>query len=245
MRYREIEPNGFLNNFVKCFWYYETTDTEIQHTILPDGYFDLIAEFENEVLTTVKLTGIWTKPKDIQIPNNTKFFAIRFKLIAIEYIFQKEIKSILDSIVNLPFSFWSIDKYKSNEFEKFVSEITSNLDTSIKHLKQIDSRKLKLFDSVYEQKTKTVAEISSTVFWSSRQINRYFQTQFGITLKEFLNIVRCNATYEEISNGNLNPNSDYFDQAHFIKEIRKYTGATPKVLNQNKNDRFLQLSKMD
>ena len=62
MKYREIEPNGFLNNFVKCFWYYETTDTEIQHTILPDGYFDLIAEFENETLTTVKLTGIWTKP---------------------------------------------------------------------------------------------------------------------------------------------------------------------------------------
>ena len=245
MKYGEIKPNGFLNNFVQCFWYYQTTNTEVQHTILPDGYFDLIAEFENETLTTVKLTGIWTKPKDIQIPNNTKFFAIRFKLIAIEYIFQKEIKSILDSIVNLPFSFWSIDKYKSNEFEKFVSEITSNLDTSIKHLKQIDSRKLKLFDSVYEQKTKTVAEISSTVFWSSRQINRYFQTQFGITLKEFLNIVRCNATYEEISNGNLNPNSDYFDQAHFIKEIRKYTGATPKVLNQNKNDRFLQLSKMD
>ena len=245
MRYREIEPNGFLNNFVKCFWYYETTDTEIQHTILPDGYFDLIAEFENETLTTVKLTGIWTKPKDRQIPNNTKFFAIRFKLIAIEYIFQKEIKSILDEIVNLHFSFWNIDKFKSDEFERFATEITSNLDTSIKHLKQIDSRKLKLFDSVYEQKTKTVAEISSTVFWSSRQINRYFQTQFGITLKEFLNIVRCNATYEEISNGILNPNSDYFDQAHFIKEIRKYTGATPKVLNQNKNDRFLQLSKMD
>lgn len=245
MKYREIELNGFLNNFVKCFWYYETTYTEIQHTILPDGYFDLIAEFENGILTTVKLTGIWTKPKDIQIPKNTKFFAIRFKLIAIEYIFQKEIKSILNEIVNLPFSFWNIDKYKSDEFERFATEITSNLDTSIKHLKQIDDRKLKLFDFVYEQKTKTVAEISSRVFWSSRQINRYFQTQFGITLKEFLNIVRCNATYEEISNGNLNPNSDYFDQAHFIKEIRKYTGATPKVLNQNKNDRFLQLSKMD
>lgn len=245
MKYREIESNGFLNNFVKCFWYYETTDAEVQHTILPDGYFDLIAEFENEILTTVKLTGIWTKPKDIQIPKNTKFFAIRFKLIAIEYIFQKEIKSILDEIINLPFSFWNIDKYKSDEFERFATEITSNLDTSIKHLKQIDDRKLKLFDFVYEQKTKTVAEISSKVFWSSRQINRYFQTQFGITLKEFLKIVRCNATYEEISNGNLNPNSDYFDQAHFIKEIRKYTGATPKVLNQNKNDRFLQLSKMD
>lgn len=244
MKYREIKPNGFLNNFVQCFWYYET-NTELQHTILPDGYFDLIAEYENETLTTVKLTGIWTKPKDVQIAKNAKFFAIRFKLLAIEYIFQKEIKSILDSIVNLPFSFWSIDKYKTDEFEKFTSEISNNLETSIKHLKQIDSRKLKLFDFVYEQKIKTVAEISNKVFWSSRQINRYFQTRFGITLKEFLNIVRCNATYEDISNGNLNPNLDYFDQAHFIKEIKKYTGVTPKELNQNKNDRFLQLSKMD
>lgn len=244
MKYREIKPNGFLNNFVQCFWYYET-NTELQHTILPDGYFDLIAEYENETLTTVKLTGIWTKPKDVQIAKNAKFFAIRFKLLAIEYIFKKEIKSILDSIVNLPFSFWSIEKYKTDEFEKFTSEISNNLETSIKHLKQIDSRKLKLFDFVYEQKIKTVAEISNKVFWSSRQINRYFQTRFGITLKEFLNIVRCNATYEDISNGNLNPNLDYFDQAHFIKEIKKYTGVTPKELNQNKNDRFLQLSKMD
>lgn len=245
MKYREIELNGFLNNFVKCFWNYETADTEIQHTILPDGYFDLIAEFENDNLTTVKLTGIWTKPKEILIPKNTKFLAIRFKLLAIEYIFQKEIKSILDATVNLPFSFWNIDKYKSDEFEKFTNEISNNLDISIKHLKQIDNRKLKLFDFVYEQKIKTVAEISNKVFWSSRQINRHFQTQYGITLKEFLNIVRCNATYEEISNGNLNPNSEYFDQAHFIKEIKKYTGVTPKELSQNKNDRFLQLSKMD
>ena len=144
MKYREIKPNGFLNNFVQCFWYYETTNTALQHTILPDGYFDLIAEFENETLTTVKLTGIWTKPKDVQISKNAKFFAIRFKLLAIEYIFQKEIKSILDSIVNLPFSFWNIDKYKTDEFEKFTSEISNNLETSIKHLKQIDSRKLKL-----------------------------------------------------------------------------------------------------
>jgi AraC-like DNA-binding protein len=229
MKYIEIEPSGFLNNFVKCFWYYETKNTEVQHTILPDGYFDLIAEFENETLTTLKLTGIWTKPKDIQISKNTVFFAIRFKLLAIEYIFKKELKSILDKSADLPFSFWSIDKYKCDEFENFAFDITNKLDASIKHLNQIDSRKLKLFEIVYQQKTRTVSELSDHIFWSSRQINRYFQSQFGITLKEFLKIVRCNATYKEISNGNLNPQSDFFDQAHFIKEIKKYTGAIPNL----------------
>lgn len=244
MKYREIETNGFLNNFVQCFWYYQTTDKEIQHTILPDGYFDLIAAFEQETLTSVKLTGIWTKPKDIRVSKNTTFFAIRFKLIAIEYIFQKEIKSIIDATVNFPFSFWNIDKYKTNAFEKFVTEISNRLDTSIKHLKQIDDRKIKLFDIVYKQNAKTVAEISSKVFWSSRQINRYFQAQFGITLKQFINITRCKATYEEISNGNLNHSAEYFDQSHFIKEIKKYTGVAPKELSKNKNDRFIQLLKM-
>lgn len=243
MNYREIKPDGFLKNFVQCFWYYETTDEEIQHTILPDGYFDLIAEFENEVLTTVKLTGVWTKPKDVNILKNTKFFAIRFKLLATEYLFQKEIRSILDTTQNLPFNFWSIDNYKSVAFEKFVSETINRLENSIKHLKEIDNRKLNLFELVYQHKIKTVAELSDKIFWSSRQINRYFNAQFGFSLKEFLKIVRCNASYEHISNGQLSPQEDYFDQAHFIKDLKQYTGTTPKELHKNKNDRFLQLSK--
>ncbi|MCP2027192.1 AraC-like DNA-binding protein [Flavobacterium sp. HSC-32F16] len=244
MKYREIKPTGFLKNFVQCFWYYET-DCEVQHTILPDGYFDLIAEFENDTLITVKLTGVWTKPKDISIPKNIKFFAVRFKLLAIEYLFQKEIKTIVDTTIKLPFTFWNLDTYKSYQFDLFVTDTLNSLETSLKHLNEIDSRKLNLFEIVYLQKTKTVFELSSQIFWSSRQINRYFSTQFGISLKEFLKIVRCNASYEEISNGNLSPQSDFFDQAHFIKEIKKYTGVTPKELSKNKNDRFLQLSKLE
>ncbi|MEN2412937.1 AraC family transcriptional regulator [Flavobacterium mesophilum] len=245
MNYKEIKPDGFLANFVQCFWYYETTDAETHHTILPDGYFDLIGEFENDVLTTLELTGIWTQPKDIVIPKNVKFFAIRFKLLAVEYLFKKELKSILDTSINLPFDFWNFDRYKSDEFERFASEISAKLEASLKHLNQIDNRKLKLFEIVYQQKVKTVSELSNHIFWNSRQINRYFSSQFGIPLKEFLKIVRCNASYDEISNGNISPQTDFFDQAHFIKEIKKYTGVTPKELSKNKNDRFLQLSKRE
>jgi len=245
MNYKEIKPDGFLANFVQCFWYYETTNTETHHTILPDGYFDLIGEFENDVLEALELTGIWTQPKNIVIPKNVKFFAIRFKLLAVEYLFQKELKSILDTSINLPFDFWNFDSYKSDEFDRFASEISAKLEASLKHLNQIDNRKLKLFEIVYQQKVKTVSELSNHIFWNSRQINRYFSSQFGIPLKEFLKIVRCNASYDEISNGNISPQTDFFDQAHFIKEIKKYTGVTPKELSKNKNDRFLQLSKSE
>ncbi|PIF05446.1 MAG: AraC family transcriptional regulator [Draconibacterium sp.] len=242
MEYKEIKPKGFLQNFIQCFWFYQTTDKPIQHTILPDGYFDLIAEFEDDILTTVKLTGIWTTPKHFDIPPKKTYIAIRFKLLSAEYLFKREIKSILDAEQILPFEFWNINGYQSNEFEKFVSNTTTHIEKSIKHLKEIDNRKLKLFDFIYQQNIKTIAELSEKVFWSSRQINRYFNAQFGFSLKEFLKIVRFKSSHKHISKGLLYPESEYFDQSHFIKEVKKYSGVTPKELHKNRNDRFLQLS---
>lgn len=242
MKYREIKPNGYLINFIHCFWEYETSETDFEHTIIPDGYFDLIAEFENDTLKVIKLTGVWTNPINVTIPKSSKIFAVRFKLLASEYLFKQEIKSILNSSKNLPLTFWNINSYQVNDFEKFAYEISRQLENSIKHLKAIDNRKLKLFELVYSKQNLSVKELSENAFWSNRQINRYFNQQYGFSLKLYLNIVRCNTSYDDISKGNLFPNESYFDQAHFIKEIKKYTGATPSDLFRNKNVRFLQLA---
>ncbi|PID67882.1 MAG: AraC family transcriptional regulator [Flavobacteriia bacterium] len=245
MIYKEVKPRGFLENFIQCFWTYQTTDKAIQHTILPDGYFDWIAEYDNNVLTAVKLTGIWTTPKHLVIPKNKTYVAIRFKLLAAEYLLHRDIKSILDTDVRLPFDFWQINNYQSHDFDTFVKDTTTRIEQSVKHLKTIDDRKLKLFDLVYHERINTVAELSEKVVWSSRQINRYFNTQYGFPLKEFLKIVRFKASYKDLSKGVLYPDKAYFDQSHFIKEVKKYAGVTPKELHKNKNDRFLQLSTID
>ncbi len=245
MKYREIKSTGFLVNFVQCFWEYENSETDIEHTILPDGYFDLIAEYKNKTLISLKLTGVWTKPINVKIHKSIKIFAIRFKLLATEYLFQQEIKSILNATKPLPLNFWNINSYQSNEFETFASEIANKLDNAIKHLKEIDDRKLKLFELIYLTKPSSVNKLSQNVFWSSRQINRYFNAKYGFSLKEFLKIIRFKSSFEHISNGELYPKNEYFDQAHFIKEARKYSGTTPKELFRNKNDRFLQLSKTE
>ncbi|MGX5820105.1 helix-turn-helix domain-containing protein [Chitinophaga lutea] len=242
MQYREIKPSGFLTNFMHSFWEYETGETAFEHTIIPDGYFDLIAAFENGILKTVKLTGVWTKPVNVSLPKSTKILAIRFKLIATEYLFQHEIKTICNATRELPLTFWNIHAYGNNDFEKFAAEITSRLENTLKHLKEIDSRKLKLFELAYSSKGLSVAELSKNVFWSSRQINRYFHQQFGFPLKNFLDIVRCNDAYKNIAAGNLFPDDHFFDQAHFIREVKKHTGTTPGELSKNQNVRFIQLA---
>lgn len=241
MEYREIKTDGFLNHFVQCFWEYKNDQTDYEHTILPDGYFDLIVEYENRVLSRIKLTGIWTKTFQVNIPKSTKIFAVRFKLLAVEHLLSEEIKSILDTVKDLDLNFWEIDTLHCDEFEKFVSFLTNKIKESIPELKETDRRKINLFQLIYKKEKLSVKELSEQSFWSSRQINRYFTHYFGVSLKTYLNIVRCNASYKDIVDGQLFPDEIFFDQSHFIREIKKHTGVTPTELLQNKKDRFIQL----
>jgi AraC-like DNA-binding protein len=87
-----------------------------------------------------------------------------------------------------------------------------------------------------------VKALSEKAYWSSRQINRYFNQQFGLSLKAYCNILRFRAALQQIREGKLFPEENFADQTHFIKEIKKFSGVAPKELSQNRNGRFILLS---
>lgn len=241
MRYKEIKTEGFLSNFVKCFWFSETLTKSAEYTILPDGYFDLIVEIKNGQISTLKMTGIWTKPIDVRTEINTKIFAVRFKPIAVELLESIDLKSLLNTSMTLKSDFIEINELPSDDFYKFCNHIENYLFGCIEKNKTINNAKINLFNEIFKKETFRVQELSENTFWTSRQINRYFNLSFGLSLKEYLNIVRCNKTFKEIAHNKLLPEGNFYDQSHFIKEIKRYTGVTPKALHRNENDRFLQL----
>lgn len=110
----------------------------------------------------------------------------------------------------------------------------------------IDNRKKTLFDLIYASDgSMSVKELSTKVFWSSRQINRYFNQQFGIALKAYCTILRFRAALQQIKEGKFFPEGHFADQTHFIKEIKKFSGALPKDLYKNQNDRFILFSSFE
>ena len=242
MKYEEIKIDGYLSNFVKCFWTSETLTKSSDYTILPDGYFDLIVEIKNKKISSIKLTGIWTIPIDIKTEIDTEIFAVRFKPLAIELLENVNLKALLNSSINLGTDFMGIDKLAFDNFKDFCRHIEHYLKTRIEKTKTVSDLKICLFNEIFKKEVFNVQELSERIFWTSRQINRYFNLTFGLSLKEYLNIIRCNQTYKDISKKGHTLQSNYFDQSHFIKEIKKYTGATPTELKKNENDRFLQLS---
>ncbi|WP_299363172.1 helix-turn-helix domain-containing protein [Winogradskyella sp.] len=243
MNYKEKYTEGFISNFIKSFWEFETSDMAYHYEILPDGFFDLIFEIKKEQITRISLTGVWTKQIQTSIPENTKLIGIRFKLISAEYIFRQSIKEFKNTKTDLPITFWGCENFDFSDFARFTDSITEKLQYGLKNLKEIDNRKLKLFKIVYKHKGEiTVQELSEKLIWSSRQINRYFNSRFGFSLKTFCNVLKCHSSLKHIAKGELFPASGYYDQAHFIKQVKQITGSTPTNLYLNKNDRFLQLS---
>ena len=246
MEYRENKIEGFLSNFIQCFWEYDNQIKDVDYTIIPDGHFDLIFKISNNELSNVSLTGVWTKPISVNIKKNTKLIGVRFKLIAAEYIFKQSIKDILNKNVILQKKFFGAENLPFESFDNLTSSLSNKINYGLQNIKEIDNRKFKLFKLLYENKGNLkVNELTEKVFWSSRQINRYFNQQFGFSLKTFSNIIKCSSSYSEIAKGQLFPQQNYFDQAHFIKEVKRYTGQTPKELHKNENDRFLQLSTLN
>ncbi|MBN1768707.1 MAG: AraC family transcriptional regulator [Prolixibacteraceae bacterium] len=243
MLYLENKPHSSLCNFVKCYWFSDTQEAEGEYTILPDGYFDLIYRFVGENHQKTFLTGTWVNPIDVPYVKHTRHFGVRFKLIASEYIFQTPIQQIIDSSLELPLDYWGTTNAVFNDFDNFKRHIENHIAVIIPTMPAIDPRKLKLFNILYSADGNiSVNELSQKVGWSSRQINRWFNSRYGLSLKTFANILKCHAAYQSIAKGELKPVGNYHDQSHFIKVVKRFTGTTPKVLHENKNVRFLQLS---
>lgn len=242
IQYKISQPDLSLSEFVESFWMLENLSEQPKEiVILPDGRFDIIFSYSSNEPYTIMQMGLGTEPDQNSIRSRSRMFAISFKLPAIEYLLDMKAAFLLNKAHRLPDDFWGIIKNDLNDFDLFCTKASAKMLTLIKP--GMDSRKQKLFELIYSSNgSLPVKELSEKVHWSSRQINRYFNDQFGISLKTYCNILRFKASLQHLKKGKLFPELNFADQNHFIKEIKKFSGVVPKELSKNQNDRFILLS---
>lgn len=242
LEYKITKPDKEISGFVHGFWFLRNRANAGKETTgLPDGLIDvLLFKSANEPFHIAQLGGL-TRYEHAKVAAGSVIFCISFKLLAVEYIFGEGTATIVNSGKFLPDNFWGFIEDDLLDFDRFVEKATKKIKSLLP--KEIDARKQKLFELIYSTEGAiTVQELSEQVFWSSRQINRYFNRQFGISLKAYCNILRFRSSLEHIAKGQLFPEQSFFDQNHFIKEVKKFSGVVPKELAKNKNDRFILLS---
>ncbi|HVY76868.1 MAG TPA: AraC family transcriptional regulator [Puia sp.] len=240
--YKIVKPDKSIADFAGSSWFlHNQSDTNIETTGLPDGLIDILLFRSAEQPFSIAQLGGLTQYEQATVPAGSLIFCISFKLLAVEYIFREAISDIVNGGKLLPTDFWGFAESDLTDFDLFVEKATRKIQSLLP--KEIDDRKRKLFELIYATNGAiTVKELSEKVFWGSRQINRYFNRQFGLSLKTYCNILRFRASLEHIAVGKLFPEENFSDQNHFIKEVKKFSGVVPKELSQNKNDRFILLS---
>lgn len=244
--FKFIEPEPLLADFVASFWSLHNQSGSDKKTIgLPDGHIDLFLIKSDTEPFSIQLIGLGTQQYEQGLLSaNSLRFAISFKLLAVEYIFHEPIADILNNGKMLPADFWNFnadDLNDLNDFDAFCKKASKKIASLLPAA--IDERKRRLSELIYSSNGEMgVKELSEKAVWSSRQINRYFNQQFGLSLKTYCDILRFRASLNHIAQGQLFPELNFTDQNHFIKKIKKISGSIPKELSKNENDRFILLS---
>ena len=242
--YKFIKPDKSIAEFVYGFLMVKDLWKIKEIVLIPNARTDLFFVKEKDNQVRIALVGLETKPNNMPFNGHAIMFGISFNLLAVEYVFGFSIANILDSQIILPDNFWGFTDDDFNDFDLFCEKMSLKIRSLLRY--KIDERKLNLFNLIYEADGEiSIKELSEKVFWSARQINQYFNQQFGLSLKKYCNILRFQASLSYIKQGKLFPQLNYFDQSHFIKEIKRLSGASPKELLKNKNSRFLQFLAID
>ena len=240
--YLEVKPSIELEAFVHSFWMHRNSaDKPEVMTIFPDSFFKIIFIVQEGLIISYFMTGLWTEQKEFTTPRGASIYGCRLKILAPEYLINKEVASILNSFAQLDLSYLNIRNFDLSDFSKIANQWEQEL-IKIKPEKHVHENKLRLTQLLDKMKGSiSTTQVSDQIYWSNRQINRYLKKHLGITLKKYLNIQKCYDAYLHIREGRFFPEKDYFDQAHYIREVKKHTGETPTSLHNQQNDRFIQL----
>jgi len=135
--YRQLNPTERLTDFVDSYWQHiNLTDKPKVVTIAPDSFFKVIIQLVDGKIVAYFLTGLWPAETETVIPANATVYGIKFKILAPEYIFQREITSLLLSHTELDLDFWNMRNFKFGNFEKVVVQIEKILYQNLKLVKK-------------------------------------------------------------------------------------------------------------
>lgn len=243
--YKQLKPSKKLSNFIDSYWESKNlTNKTLKRTIFPDGFFKIIITLIDGKIASFFLTGLWNMEKEIEVSANSTIYGVKFKILASEYILKREVASLLQSIEVLHPNFWGIRSFNFDNLEVFVKQIEMVILKELKQNEKISISKKKLYLSqlIYKNDGNIlVRDVANLINWKSRDMNRYFSKYLGVSLKSYLNIQKVYATYTPIINKEFYPDKGFFDQPHLIREIKKHTHNTPKQLESQKENEYIQL----
>jgi AraC-like DNA-binding protein len=252
MKFLEFPPCPVLRNYINCYWYLEgRLPANNAERIFPDGCLEILINLshpaeritlsgEKRTNPQVELIGQATRHYFIQSKTELEIVGIRFFPHTASVFLKQPVTDFNNDVVPLTLLNNTWKELSDKALDKgSLSEIVTLFDQYFVRL--LPSLPVPKFDYV----TWAVAEIirsantQRSTNWiakklgiTERYLEQLFNTYVGLSPKMLSKIIRFQNAFRYLQNKNLSLTevahcSGYFDQSHFIRNFKTFTGITP------------------
>ncbi len=253
--YKEFQPHPLLARYIKCYWILEghkKLPSPKAERILPDGCMELIFHL-NDPVKRQTVDSFETQPRSfvsgqirryilLEPTGQLGVMGIRFQPAGAAAFFRVPMLELAEQTVGLDLIWGNPGK----ELESRVMETRTHCERVRQMeawlIRQIDPRHNSdgVVDAAISAIISAQGEISMDTLLrklpvSGRQLERKFNEKVGLTPKLFSRIIRFQKIFKLIAkNGpqRLTPlalDCGYYDQSHFIREFKEFSGVNPAV----------------
>lgn len=248
MRFESIQPVAALRPYVAKLVISENAELQT-YTVFPSttlvagfqykGKLTLLSEGSTETLSTAGITGLTNAPKQFSSTAGTGTILIYFTETGLSFFTRLPIHELFNQSISLDCLFLpgqiavveeklsgaDTDKGRINIVERFL----------VDQLREIEQDRLvvEAVRLIHESKgILRISELHKKLHTSASPLEKRFRQRVGTTPKKFASIVRFNTALAALGNGKslteICYDSNFFDQAHFIKDFSQFSGQTPE-----------------
>ena len=253
MDYQTYLPQEALAPFIKCYWTLSApaAAAEARQRIVPDGCMemifhsgDLYRQYLPDATCIVQpkcfIFGQITQPLEIAPTGETRIFSVRFHPDGCLPFISMPVREMDNKAVSL---------------EQLFGEQGNKLGTMVCAAEDVDTQ-IGLVENFLLEQIKTaepgnriaaisvqtllqlkgqlgIDDLAGRLQVNRRQLERKFAAVIGLSPKQLAKIIRLQAALQMMGKGKYNNLTElayengYFDQAHFIRDFKEFTGVTP------------------
>jgi len=265
MRLQNIELHPLLKGYIEKMWLFESSGkmpVDDLKLVVPNGHIKLSVAFRNGIVATINgqqfiskeqnisLTGLVDVPVILDVDENvaTGTIVVEFSPQGAYRFFNIQLNDIANKIHPLTDILGTVARQLEEQIsnaESIAGKVTLLQQFLLKQfmLQQEDSIFEYCVEKITSSKGKiTIRELEKKTGYSSRWLNMKFKDKLGISPKNLATIIRFNQYYNAVANNveidfMQNAFYDYYyDQSHFAKEFKRFTGQSHSGFENRTND---------
>lgn len=248
MKFDKHFPTEILKPYIKYFVVSEN-ELENEYKVFPSsglvigfqykGQLATVKDNTENKLTSAGITGITDGYKIFKNAADIGTLLVYFTEIGFTHFASHPANELFNLSLSLDDVF---DRKSVAEVEEKLRAVTTDkhrikiveqfLLTQLKDI-QTDKLIIEAVKLIYQSNgTIRIKELNEKLFISQSPFEKRFRKVVGTTAKKFASIVRFNSVLENLNETKtlteICYENNFFDQAHFIKDFKQFTGDTPE-----------------